>query len=106
MPSEPQFAPVHTLELSSSASPPSTHEASSTMNVDDLLLLVSSLLTKVNGLELQLTKETKTVKKLEHILEELGIHITDSEDVDSENSSKQGVFGSNNRKKILRIYSC
>jgi hypothetical protein len=104
--SEPQFAPVHTLELSSSASPPSTHEASSTMNVDDLLIIVPSLLTRVTSLELQLTKTTKKVKKLEHIVEELGIHITDFEDADSENSSKQGVFSSNNRKKIRRGYSC
>ena len=60
------------------------------MNVDDLLILVPSLLTRVTGLELQLTKTNKKVKKLEHIVEELGIHITDSEDAESENSSKQG----------------
>ena len=66
-----QFAPVHTLELSSSASLPLPHEEPLTMNVDDLLQSVPSLLTRINGLEQELTKTNKKVKKLEQIVQNL-----------------------------------
>jgi seryl-tRNA synthetase len=60
------------------------------MNVDDLLQSVPSLLTRINGLEQELTKINKKVKKLEQIVQNLGVHLTDSEDDESDNSSKQG----------------
>ena len=88
--SEAQFAPVHTLELSSSALPPSTHEEQSTLTVDDLLQLVQSLLTYINGLDQELAMTNQKVQKLEHVVEELGVHLTDSKDVGSDNSSKHG----------------
>ncbi|GJT85990.1 hypothetical protein Tco_1067707, partial [Tanacetum coccineum] len=72
-----------------------------TMTVDDLLQLVPKLITKVNSLEKELkqTKMTmgkaivklvKKVKKIEAVLKRRHVVLTDSEDEDAENSSKQG----------------
>ncbi|GJR05297.1 hypothetical protein Tco_0528281 [Tanacetum coccineum] len=69
-----------------------------TMTVDDLLHLVPKLITKVDSLEkeLQQTKLTmgkaivKLVKKMEDVLKRRHVVLTDSEDEDAKNSSKQG----------------
>ena len=63
------FAPVHTLELSSSTSQHSIPKESPTL--EELVHLVPSLLARINRLEQQLTTTTKKVHKLEHVLNEL-----------------------------------
>ncbi|GJX96364.1 RNA-directed DNA polymerase, eukaryota [Tanacetum coccineum] len=71
------------------------------MTVDDLLQLVPKLITKIDSLETELkqTKLTmgnaimklvKKVKKIEDVLKRRRVVLTNSEDEDAENSSKQG----------------
>lgn len=92
-PSDAQFALVHTLELSSSASHHSTHKESPILGTDDILKVVPTLLDRINGLEKQLTRTNKKVERLEHALEELGVSLPTFADEESENSSKQGGIG-------------
>ncbi|GKB98738.1 putative ribonuclease H-like domain-containing protein, partial [Tanacetum coccineum] len=72
-----------------------------TMTVDDLLQLVPKLITKVDSLEKELkqtkltmgkaiVKLVKKVKKMEVVLKRRHMVLTDSEDEDAGNSSKQG----------------
>ncbi|GKA19240.1 hypothetical protein Tco_0699155, partial [Tanacetum coccineum] len=82
--------------------PTQTHEpAVQTPIVEDLLQLVPALITKIDGLETELNqtkitmgkaivKLVKKVKKLENILKSRRIVLSDSEDEEVENSSKQG----------------
>ncbi|GJW90285.1 hypothetical protein Tco_0167838 [Tanacetum coccineum] len=71
------------------------------MTVDDLLQLVPKLITKVDSLEKELkqtkltmgkaiVKLVKKVKKMEAVLKRRPVVLTDSEDEDAKNSSKQG----------------
>ncbi|GKD40694.1 hypothetical protein Tco_1260901, partial [Tanacetum coccineum] len=71
------------------------------MSVDDLVQLLPQLMTRIESLErdLKQTKQTmgdaivklvKKVKKMEKILKSRRVALTDSEDEDTENSSKQG----------------
>ncbi|GJW41931.1 hypothetical protein Tco_0070730 [Tanacetum coccineum] len=71
------------------------------MTVDDLLHLVPKLITKVDSLEKELkqtkltmgkaiVKLAKKVKKMEAFFKKRHVVLTDSEDEDAENSSKQG----------------
>ncbi|GKG21592.1 hypothetical protein Tco_0384187 [Tanacetum coccineum] len=71
------------------------------MTVDDLFHLVPKLITKVDNLEKELKKTkltmgkaimklVKKVKKVEAVLKRRHVVLTDSEDEDAENSSKQG----------------
>ncbi|GJY90077.1 ribonuclease H-like domain-containing protein [Tanacetum coccineum] len=71
------------------------------ITVDDLLQLVPKLITKVDSLEKELkqtkltmgkaiVKLVKKVKKMEVVLKRRHVVLTDSEDEDAENSSKQG----------------
>ncbi|GJS44693.1 hypothetical protein Tco_0594814 [Tanacetum coccineum] len=71
------------------------------MTVDDLLQLVPKLITKVDSLEKELkqtkltmgkaiVKLVKKVKKMEAIFKRRHVVLSDSEDEDAKNSSKQG----------------
>ncbi|GJZ33729.1 hypothetical protein Tco_0579165 [Tanacetum coccineum] len=71
------------------------------LTVDDMLQLVPKLITKVDSLEKELkqtkltigkaiVKLVKKVKKMEAFLKRRHVVLTDSEDEDAENSSKQG----------------
>ncbi|GJY08327.1 hypothetical protein Tco_0375381 [Tanacetum coccineum] len=80
---------------------PTYEPAAQALRMEDLLLLVPALITKVDALETQLkkTKETmgkaivklvKKVKKLEVALKKRRVVLSDSEDEGVSNSSKQG----------------
>ncbi|GKD52235.1 hypothetical protein Tco_1281211 [Tanacetum coccineum] len=96
----PEYEPMeHIFEQQP---PTQTHEpAAQTQTVEDLLQLVPALITKINGLETELkqtkltmrkaiVKLVKKVKKMEDILKRRRIVLSDSEDEEAENSSKQG----------------
>ncbi|GJW01400.1 hypothetical protein Tco_1556651 [Tanacetum coccineum] len=96
----PEYEPMeHIFEQQQ---PTQTHElAAQTQIVEDLLQLVPALFTKIDGLETELkqtkltmgkaiVKLVKKVKKMENILKRRRIVLSDSEDEEVENSSKQG----------------
>ncbi|GJT28066.1 hypothetical protein Tco_0908341 [Tanacetum coccineum] len=96
------LSPRQETEIPQSQDPTHPHVAEErTMTVDDLLQLVPTLITKVDSLkkELKQTKLTmgkvivklvKKVKKMEAVLKRRHVVLTDSEDEDAKNSSKQG----------------
>ncbi|GKC74824.1 hypothetical protein Tco_1120707 [Tanacetum coccineum] len=96
--------PVISATTKSEPTPDPTHPhvaEERPMTVDDLLQLVPKLITKVDSLEKELkqtkltmgkalVKLVKKVKKMEAILKRRHVVLTDSEDEDAKNSSKQG----------------
>ncbi|GJY93685.1 hypothetical protein Tco_0509467 [Tanacetum coccineum] len=96
------LSPRHETKIPQSQDPTHPHVAEErTITVDDLLQLVPTLITKVDSLEKELTqtkltmgkaivKLVKKVKKMEVVLKRRYVVLTDSEDEDAENSSKQG----------------
>ncbi|GJS17332.1 hypothetical protein Tco_0411804 [Tanacetum coccineum] len=96
------LSPRQETEIPQSQDPTHPHVAEErTMTVDDLLQLVPKLITKVDSLEKELkqtkltmgkaiVKLVKKVKKMEAVLKRRHVVLTDSEDEDAENSSKQG----------------
>ncbi|GJS99321.1 hypothetical protein Tco_0820491 [Tanacetum coccineum] len=95
------LSPRQKTEITQSQDPTQPHMAKErTMTVDNLLQLVPKLIKKVDSLEKELkqTKLTmgkeilklvKKVKKMEVVLKRRHVVLTDSEDEDAENSSKQ-----------------
>ncbi|GKA48057.1 hypothetical protein Tco_0741015 [Tanacetum coccineum] len=89
-------------DIPQTQAPTHTHAAEpGHMSVDDLVQLVPQLMTRIESLEkdLKQTKQTmgnaivklvKKVKKMEKILKSRRVALTDSEDEDAKNSSKQG----------------
>ncbi|GJS94556.1 hypothetical protein Tco_0801524 [Tanacetum coccineum] len=96
------LSPRQETEIPHSHDPTHPHVAEErTMTMDDLLQLVPKLITKVDSLEKELNqtkltmgkaivKLVKKVKKMEVVLKRRLVVLTDSEDEDAENSSKQG----------------
>ncbi|GKE31162.1 hypothetical protein Tco_1450484, partial [Tanacetum coccineum] len=96
------LSPRQETKIPQSQDPTHPHVAEErTMTVDDLLQLVPKLITKVDSLEKELkqtkltmgkaiVKLVKKVKKMEVVLKRRHVVLTDSEDEDAENSSKQG----------------
>ncbi|GJQ99484.1 hypothetical protein Tco_0522469 [Tanacetum coccineum] len=96
------LSPRQETEIPQSQDPTHLHVAEERpMTVDDLLQLVPKLITKVDSLEKELkqtkltmgkaiVKLVKKVKKMEAVLKRRHVVLTDSEDEDAENSSKQG----------------
>ncbi|GJY37421.1 hypothetical protein Tco_0422799 [Tanacetum coccineum] len=101
-PEHQQSSPRQASDIPQTQAPTHTHEAEpGHMSVDDLVQLVPQLMTRIESLEkdLKQTKQTmgnaivklvKKVKKMEKILKSRRVVLTDSEDEDAENSSKQG----------------
>ncbi|GKC60427.1 hypothetical protein Tco_1088025 [Tanacetum coccineum] len=101
-PEHQPLSPRQETEIPQSQDPTHPHVAEErTMTVDDLLQLVPKLITKVDSLEKELkqtkltmgkaiVKLVKKVKKMEVVLKRRHVVLTDSEDEDAENSSKQG----------------
>ncbi|GJT67209.1 hypothetical protein Tco_1018689 [Tanacetum coccineum] len=101
-PEHQPLSPRQEIEVPQSQDPTQTHEpAERTMTVEDLLQLVPTLITKIDGLETELkqtkltmgkaiVKLVKKVKKLEDLLKRKRVVLSDSEDEEAENSSKQG----------------
>ncbi|GKA50597.1 putative ribonuclease H-like domain-containing protein, partial [Tanacetum coccineum] len=95
------LSPRQEIEVPQSQDPTQTHEpAERTITVEDLLQLVPTLITKIDGLETELkqtkltmgkaiVKLVKKVKKLEDLLKRKRVVLLDSEDEEAENSSKQ-----------------
>ncbi|GJS63660.1 hypothetical protein Tco_0678224 [Tanacetum coccineum] len=96
----PNFEPMEHIYEQHLPTP--THEpVAQTLRMEDLLQLVPTLITKVDALETEL-KQTKTnmgkaivklvkkVKKMEDILKRRRVVLSDSEDEEVSNSSKQG----------------
>ncbi|GJS30862.1 hypothetical protein Tco_0491482 [Tanacetum coccineum] len=96
------LSPRQETEIPQSQDPTHPHVAEErTITVDDLLQLVPMLITKVDSLEKELkqtkltigkaiVKFVKKVKKMEVVLKRRHVVLTDSEDEDAKNSSKQG----------------
>ncbi|GJX41264.1 hypothetical protein Tco_0256254 [Tanacetum coccineum] len=101
-PKHQQSSPRQASDIPQTQAPTHTHEAElGHMSVDDLVQLVPQLMTRIESLEkdLKQTKQTmgnaivklvKKVKKMEKILKSRRVVLTNSEDDDAENSSKQG----------------
>ncbi|GKE32987.1 hypothetical protein Tco_1452309, partial [Tanacetum coccineum] len=96
------LSPRQETKIPQSQDPAHPHVAEErTMTVDDLLQLVPKLITKVDSLEKELkqtklamgkeiVKLVKKVKKMKVVLKRRHVVLTDLEDVDAKNSSKQG----------------
>ncbi|GJY60980.1 hypothetical protein Tco_0461637 [Tanacetum coccineum] len=96
------LSPRQETKIPQSQDPTHLHVAEERpMTVDDLLQLVPKFITKVDSLEKELkqtkltmgkaiVKLVKKVKKMEAILKRRHVVLTDSEDEDAKNSSKQG----------------
>ncbi|GJU82252.1 putative ribonuclease H-like domain-containing protein [Tanacetum coccineum] len=95
-------SPRQESDIPQTQAPTHTHEADTRhMSVDDLFQLVPQLMTRIKSLEkdLKQTKQTmgnvivklvKKVKKMEKVVKSRRVVLTDSEDDDAKNSSKQG----------------